>query len=86
VRQEIRAGDSQTREELRRDFGIIAESLRGDIRAVAEGFDMVNQKVDREVTRLEKKMDDGFAETQDMIRFGYGNLDRRVTALEKRRG
>lgn len=68
--------------ETRRHFDVTAEALRKDIRAVTEGVAGVDEKLDRDVERLEEKIDRGFAETQAMIKFSHAELDRRVRALE----
>jgi hypothetical protein len=55
--------------EMRRHFEVVGESLRGDIRAVAEGVALLSQRVDR-----------GFAEQAGQV----GALDGRVLRLEVR--
>lgn len=63
LRQELR----ETEDRVRRHFDVVAESLRDDIRLIAE-----NQ------VRLSERVDDGFAELgRDIAR-----LDRRVARLE----
>jgi len=55
--------------EMRRHFEVVGESLRSDIRAVAEGVVLLGQRMDR-----------GFAEQAGQV----GGLDRRVSRLEVR--
>ncbi len=55
--------------EMRRHFEVVGESLRSDIRAVAEGVVLLSQRMDR-----------GFAEQAGQV----GGLDRRVSRLEVR--
>jgi hypothetical protein len=55
--------------EMRRHFEVVGESLRSDIRAVAEGVVFLSQRVDR-----------GFAEQAGQV----SGLDRRVLRLEVR--
>ena len=55
--------------EMRRHLEVVGESLRGDIRAVAEGVALLSQRVDR-----------GFAEQAGRV----GGLDGRVLRLEVR--
>jgi len=55
--------------EMRRHFEVVGESLRGDIRVVAEGVALLSQRVDR-----------GFAEQAGRV----GGLDGRVLRLEVR--
>ena len=64
--------DSETVEEIKRHFGVVAEGLRSDIRAVAEGQVLLVERVgtlDRKVDALDRKVD---------------VLDRRVEALDRR--
>src|SRR5713101_1664005 len=53
--------------EMRRHFEVVGESLRSDIRAVAEGVVLLSQRMDR-----------GFAEQAGQV----GGLDRGVLRLE----
>jgi hypothetical protein len=80
LRGEIQAAAAETRAyvddrlqtttvEMRRHFEVVGESLRSDIRAVAEGVVLLGQRVDR-----------GFAEQAGQV----GGLDRRVLRLEVR--
>jgi hypothetical protein len=80
LRGEIRSSTAETRAyvderlqastvEMRRHFEVVGESLRGDIRAVAEGVALLSQRVDR-----------GFAEQAGRV----GGLDGRVLRLEVR--
>jgi len=55
--------------EMRRHFEVVGESLRSDIRAVAEGVVLLGQRMDR-----------GFVEQAGQV----GGLDRRVLRLEVR--
>jgi hypothetical protein len=55
--------------EMRRHFEVVGESLRGNIRAVAEGVALLSQRVDR-----------GFAEQAGRV----DGLDGRVLRLEVR--
>lgn len=73
--------DAKT-EDLRGQYEVTAEGLRHEIRLVAESVTVLGEKVEREVNRLDEKMDSGFAETQAMIKFSHADLDRRITALE----
>lgn len=67
---------------VRRHFDTQTESLRGEIRGVAEAVSHLDAKLDREAGALRKDMHDGFAETQAMIKFSHAELDRRVSRLE----
>ena len=85
VRQEMAAGFADVRREsaeahseTRRYFDVVAESLRADIRGVAEGVVGCNQRVDR----LEAEMKIEFADVRDLIDVSYRALDQRVSRLE----
>jgi hypothetical protein len=70
--------DRETIEELKRHFGVVAEGLRSELRAVAEGQAGLQGRIDR----LEARVDLGFKELQSMIRLSYTEIDRRFEALE----
>jgi hypothetical protein len=94
LREQIASENAQTRqhfestterfsEENRRHFDISQESVRDTIRMVAEGVTQISETLNREVGRLDSKIDRGFAETQSMIRFSHAELERRVRVLEE---
>jgi hypothetical protein len=70
--------DRESVEEIKRHFGIVAEELRGDIRAVAEG--QTRLRGDFDTFRVEVRKE--FEETRAMIRLSYGELERRIVDLE----
>ncbi len=70
--------DRETVEEIKRHFGVVADDLRGDIRALAEGQSEIRREMD--VFRAEVSRE--FEEARSLIRLSYGGLDRRVTGLE----
>jgi len=78
-----RAHTERLNEESRRHFGVIAEDLKHEIKLVAEAVMTVDQRLTREVGRLEEKMDSGFSETHALIRFSHADLDGRVRVLEE---
>src|SRR5262245_21979361 len=49
--------DSDTVEEIKRHFGVIAEDLRSDIRAVAEGQDLLREELSTRMDGFERKVD-----------------------------
>jgi phytoene/squalene synthetase len=57
-------------EETRRHFDVVAEGLRSDVRAIAEGHALLNDKLDR--FQLE-------------VRREFRRVDRRLLRLEARR-
>jgi len=71
---DIRTMDSETAEEIRRHFNVVGESLRTEIRAVAEGLVGL-----RETTTAEfKAVRDEIADTRAMLRLSFADLERRI--------
>jgi predicted nucleic acid-binding Zn-ribbon protein len=70
--------DRETAEEIKRHFNVVAEGLRSEIRTVAEGVIGTNARLDG----IESRMSEEFNETRAMIRLSFGELDRRIRALE----
>ncbi len=66
--------DSQTTDEIKRHFDVVAESLRSEIRTVAEGFVSTNERLDRMETALSGR----FEELDATIRLYFGDLQRRI--------
>lgn len=56
--------------QTRRHFDVVAEGLRSDVRAIAEGHVMLRDKLDR---------------FQDEVRREFRRVDRRLLRLEARR-
>ena len=69
--------DRETAEEIKRHFNVVAESLRSEIRTLADGFIATNARLDR----IESRMSEEFSETKAMVRLSFGELDRRIRAL-----
>lgn len=69
--------------ETRHLFETTAESLRGEIRIVAEAVGSLDEKIERDIDTLRQETTRGFAETQAMIKFSHAELDRRVSKLEQ---
>lgn len=67
-------------EDVKRHTGVIVESVRSEVRGVAEGLLNVNAKMDREFERAWREFD----ELKAMIKFSAADIDRRMTALEAR--
>jgi len=70
--------DHEMAEEIKRHFNVVAEDLRSEIRTVAEGFIVTNERLDR----MESRMAEEFSEVKAMIRLSFGELDRRIRSLE----
>ena len=74
LRNEMRASNTLLREEMQageRRFGVLVESLRGDIQLIAEGVLLLDQKFDR------------VAGAEDRTRGRVDGLELRVLALEQ---
>lgn len=78
IRQENAAEHAETR----RQFGIATEEFRSRFDLLAEAIVTVDQKLTGEIAELEERMEQGFADTQAMIKFSHAELDRRVRSLE----
>ena len=68
-------------DEVKNHMGIIAESLRSDIKAVAEGHDVLNKRIDE----LDKKIIDNTNEIKSEVRVVaeyVRNVDEKLTEHE----
>lgn len=65
-------------EETCRHMEVLADSLRSDIRLVAEGVVAASERMDR----FQEEMRREFSEVKAMVKFSYAELDRRVSHLE----
>jgi len=65
-------------EEIKRHFGVVAESLRSDIRQVAEGHATIRQ----ELQSLRGEFRDEFKEMRALMRLSFSQLDQRIHTLE----
>lgn len=77
LRTEIRFVDEKVDRisvDLKRHFDVVGESLRSDIRTVAEGFVSTNERLDR----VESAMSEKFGELEVMIRLSFGELAQRI--------
>ena len=70
--------DRETAEEIKRHFNVVAESLRSEIRTVAEGLDGFQERVSVAFQGVHEE----FNEVRSLIRLAFGELDRRVRTLE----
>jgi chromosome segregation ATPase len=59
---------------------VVIEGVRSDVQMVAEGVATVDGKVERFRTEMQEEL----KEVRSLVRQSYGDLDRRVSALEKR--
>ena len=67
-------------EEIKRHFGVVAESLRSDIRQIAEGHAVLRN----ELQSQREEIRDEFKETRALLRLSFGQLDKRVDTLESK--
>ncbi len=66
--------DSETAEEIRRHFNVVGESLRTEIRAVAEGLVGLTETTTAEFRAVR----DEIADTRAMLRLSFADLERRI--------
>ena len=66
--------DSETAEEIRRHFNVVGESLRTEIRAVAEGLAGLTETTTAEFRAVR----DEIADTRAMLRLSFADLERRI--------
>jgi hypothetical protein len=62
----------------------VAESLRSDIRLVAEGVAGLDEKFTQEFVTVREEIREQIGEVKGLLRGSYGDLDRRVQALERK--
>ena len=66
--------NDQTAEDIRRHFNVVGESLRSDIRAVAEGLAGLRESTSAEFRAVRAEI----ADTRELVRAAFANLDRRI--------
>jgi hypothetical protein len=62
----------------------VAEGLRSEIRLVAEGVAGLDEKFTQEFVTVREEIREQFGEVKSLLRVSYGDLDRRVQALERK--
>ncbi len=77
LRQEMR----DTAAETRRHFDVVAESLRHDIRGIAEGVIVLSERVDRLDSGLRTEMEERFAATHAVVRVAFQEVRRDIEDL-----
>jgi hypothetical protein len=65
--------NDQTAEDIRRHFNVVGESLRSEIRAVAEGLAGFRESTSVEFSAVRAEI----ADTRELIRAAFADLDRR---------
>ena len=69
--EEMRQKDDAAHAETRRHFDVTAESIRNDVKLLAEKVTHIDEKLDRTAADIRDEMRRGFSETQAMIRFSH---------------
>jgi hypothetical protein len=69
---------------VRRHFDVVAEGLRSDIRLVAEGVTGLDEKFTQEFRKVREEIGEQVGGVKSLIRVAFGDLDRRVQALERK--
>ena len=72
--------DRVTAEEIRRHFDVVAESLRGEIRLVAECVASLDEKFSVEFTAVREEI----GGVKSLLQASYAVLDGRVRTLERK--
>ena len=70
--------DAETVAEIKRHFSVVAEDVRSDVRAVAEGVSVLREELHREMGGVRTEID----EVKAMIQLSYTEIDRRMRTLE----
>jgi len=65
-------------EEIKRHFGVVAESLRSDIRQIAEGHAVIRH----ELKSQREEVRDEFKETRALMKLSFSQQDQRIDTLE----
>ena len=79
--------EDKTAEEIKRHFDVVAESLKDEIKLVAEGHSILDRKMDgldRKVDKLRKEDAEEHREILSAIKFSYAELNHRIVTLENK--
>jgi hypothetical protein len=68
----------ETAEETRRHFDVVGESIRSDVRAVAEGVAANSEAIERLGTDLRAEMDSRFTASHAVVRVALQELRRDI--------
>jgi hypothetical protein len=77
--------DRETVEEIKRHFGAVAEQLRSDVRAVAEGQQAVQAEMRREFSAVRTEVARESEETRALIWLSYGDRPPRTKPRDRAR-
>ena len=70
--------NAEQMEEIKRHFGVVAESLRSDIRQIAEGHVTIRH----ELQEHRREVRDEFKEIRALMRLSFSQLDQPIRTLE----
>jgi len=79
--------EDKTAGEIKRHFDVVAESLKDEIKLVAEGHSILDRKMDgldRKVDKLRKENAEEHREILSAIKFSYAELNHRIVTLENK--
>jgi len=76
--QEVRTELRNEIQEVRRHADVVAESLRGEIRLVAEGVVGLDEKFTLEFRNVREEMREQIGEVKTLLRLSYADLERRI--------
>jgi hypothetical protein len=71
-------------QDVKRHFDVVGEGLRSDIRLVAEGVAGLDEKFTLEFQRVREEIGEQVGGLKSLLQASYGDLDRRVQALERK--
>ena len=66
--------NDQTAEDIRRHFNVVGESLRSEIRAIAEGLAGFRESTSEDFKAVRSEI----AGTRELLRAAFADLDRRI--------
>ncbi|HEY7868728.1 MAG TPA: hypothetical protein VIF59_05845, partial [Methylomirabilota bacterium] len=78
LRRELRREMQETAVETRRHFDVVAESIRSDVRAVAEGVAANSEAIERLGRELRTEMDTRFTAFHAVVRVALTELRRDI--------
>jgi len=90
--------ENKIAEEIKRHFDVVAEDLKDEIKLVAEGYSLLNEKIDelrkenaeehailnKRMGELRKENAEEHQEILSAVKFSYAELDQRIVALEEK--
>lgn len=71
-------------DDLKRHMDVLAERSERRSEQILEAFATLNEKLDRGLAESRSDFQNGFNETQALIKLSYSQLDQRLSSLESR--